>query len=138
MKNQSKKMLQYLSDVGVLGGSEEAIQSAKIAYRREYKRHWKKNLKKSKELRPSFTPIEFEQVVLRAKLFGLTPTAYARDIIMSSQGHFDLIPNKDKLLYILQAISMAEIALKKDNNSHDTKALLLQAEEMLSQYLNFK
>ena len=137
MKKQNR-MLHYLSEMGVLGSSEEEIRSAKIEWRRKYKREWKSKNKKSKELRPCFTPQQFEEIGIRAKLYSLNPTAYARDLILSAQEHSDLIPRKDELLYILQSVSMAEIALTKDRNRVEAQALLLQAEELLLKYLNIK
>jgi len=136
MKNYNKNLWQFLSDAGVLEGTEEDIKNAKMQYRRQYKREWRKNAKKSKELRPCFTVVEFEAIVNRAKLYSQNPTAYARDLILSAQQDFTLIPRKSDLMNILQALSMSGIALEKDSNSIEAQALLFQAENMLLQYLN--
>ena len=138
MKNYSKNMWQYLSDAGVLDGTinEVEIKKAKIAWRRHYKKEWRKNAKKNKELRPCFTPSEFEAIVNRAKLYSQNPTSYARDLILSAQQDFNLIPRKSDLMNILQALSMSAIALQKDANSIEAQALVFQAESMLLRYLN--
>ena len=137
MKN-NKNLINYLSEIGALGGSEEEITAGKIAWRRKYKRDWRSKNKKRKELRPGFTPQQFEEIGIRAKLYGLNPTSYVRELILSAQEYIDLIPCRDQLLYILQSISMAEIALAKNNNTIEAKALLQQAEETLLSYLNIK
>jgi len=136
MKVRSKKMWEYLSQAGVLESPEELIMQAKFDYRRLYKRTWKKNIKKCKELRPTFTKIEFDGILERAKLYGLHPTTYARDLILSNQSDISLIPKKSELQGILQAISMAENALSKDKDSAEANELLLKAESMLLTYLN--
>ena|ERR1017187_810543 len=138
MKTYSKNLMNYLSEMGILGSSDEEIQTAKIEWRRKYKREWKSKSKKSKELRPGFTPQQFEEIGIRAKLYGLNPTSYARELILSAQEHTDLIPRKDELLYILQSISMAEISLGKISQNSEARGLLLQAEELLLKYLNIK
>jgi len=137
MKN-NKNLINYLSEMGVLGGSSEEIRVAKIEWRRMYKREWKRNRKRNKQLRPDFTHQEFEEIRLRAKLYGLPMTTYARELIISAQTEVDIIPCREQLMYILQSISMCEIALSKDRNSTEAHPLLLQAEEMLLHYLKIQ
>jgi len=136
MKKHNKNIMQYLSEAGVLEGSEEEITKAKKEYRLKYKRDWQKNSSRSKTLRPCFTPGEFKEIKQRAELYGVQPTTYARTLVLSSLGDDDLIPNKDKLMHVLQAVGMAGMELIKDSNSIEGHALLSQAEAMLCNYLN--
>jgi len=135
MKVRSKELWDYLEQSGALD-SPELIPEAKTAFRKIYKKNWRKDAKRSKELHPSFTRIEFEQIGLRAKLFGLRPTTYARNLILSAQQELALVPNKQHLLEIQQCIGMAENAILKDMDIAEASRLLLRAEEMLAHYLN--
>jgi len=134
--SKSKALQQYLNDCGVLSGSPEAIKIAKKEYRLKYKREWAKSCRRNRNIRPCFTASEFEGIVARATLYGVTVTTYVRNLVLSAQEGADLIPNKDQLMNVLQAVSMALIAFKKDSNSIEAQALIWQAETMLLQYLN--
>ncbi len=135
MKIQSLTLFQYLKDQGVLGGPEEAIVQAKAEYRRQYKHDWYQQRKKNaKTIQIQFTNVEHDGIVLRAKLFGLNPTEYGRQAILSQQQNTDLIPNKDALLKVLQKVAMAGFESLRTGN-RDLMELLDQAESLLTTYV---
>ena len=128
--------MQYLADVGVLDSPDEVINEAKRVYRKQFKREWKKKNHRGKEVRPNVTNEQYASIVARAKLYGYRhPTTYVKDLILSETENKSLIPNKDELLNILQAVSMASIAFSKDPTSIEVQALISNAEIMLLQYL---
>lgn len=133
MKIRSKALWQYLSETGALNGTVEEIATAKKKYRQNYKRTWKQNrIIRKIELRPGFTDREFKELAIRAQAVGLTPTALVREHVLSYLQNSELIPNRNRLLKVLQLISMAII------NSADYRtqqALLQEAERLLLSYL---
>lgn len=134
MKIRSKALWTYLNELGVLTQGEEAIANAKREYRKQYKReHKRKSIKK--EVRPLFTPKEYEALCMRAKLFTLCPTAYAREVILQAQQLTELIPYRDDLLSILQKVSVAVIASNTPLRFHELPQLLTEAEAQLLKYL---
>src|SRR6185437_5007765 len=134
--SKSKALQQYLNELGILSGPPDAIKAAKKVYRLRYKREWAKSCLRNRNIRPCFTSSEYDGIVTRATLYGVTVTTYVRNLVISAQEGADLIPNKDQLLNVLQAVSMALIAYKKDSNSIEVEGLVWQAETMLLQYLS--
>lgn len=136
MKIRSKELYQYLLLSDVLHGTKEEIAQAKREYRRVYKRQWKKRRRPRKEIRIEFTLREFGDIKVRSFELGVSQTAYARNVILSSIGSPHLIHNKDQLLKVLQLISMATIGSAKNTIPiWQLSEQLLQAEQMLLQYL---
>ena len=136
MNSRSSALWQYLEQSGALNGSTEDIIKAKQEYRKQYKRDWNKQSQNNKELRPKFSHEEYKQICIRAKLYGLHPTAYTKQLILSTQEEVTLIPNKEELLQILQYVSMATITISEaDTKLHQ---LISKAETLLLQYLNIK
>lgn len=127
MKIRSKKLLQYLLEKNIDFQDKEVLAQAKSQYRAKYKRDWAKTAKKNKVIKPSFTLFEFIELTKRADLMGMNPTVYVREIVLSYQSNIELIPHREKLLQILQFISMA---IRQNNSEY-----LYQAEEHLLEYL---
>lgn len=139
MKICSKKLYEFLLLSDVLHGTKEDIAQAKREYRRIYKRQWKKRRLLKKEVRIEFTLREYGDIKVRAFELGVSQTAYARAVVLSSIGSSNLIPHKDKLLKILQLISMSAIESAKNNiPPWQLPEQLGQAEQMLLGYLNNK
>lgn len=144
-KIRSTELLKFLQLKGVLGGSDIDIKNAKQQYRAEYKRKWKQaRLKIKPELRPNFTKKEIESISKAAKVRGLTSTNFVRQSALSLASNKTLIPNQDKLLTILQKLSMAGIKIsnKKGNPFYDTDVkevddLLQETEKLLMTYLGY-
>lgn len=134
MKIRSKQLFLYLLEKNIDFQDKEALAQAKSEYRRLYKKKWKTGAKKNKEVRPTFTEYEYQELYKRAELLGLLPTTYVRELVLSSQENRELIPNKEQLLKVLQCISMALINHQKCTNE-EIKTLLEQAEESLIVYL---
>lgn len=134
MKVRSKQLLVYLLENNIDFQDREALAQAKREYRKQYKKNWKTGAKKNKDLRPSFTQQEYEELCKRASLLGLLPTTYVRELVISNQENKELICNKEQLLQVLQYLSMAIIAMKKGYIS-DVEELLDKAEKDLLQYL---
>jgi len=144
-KIRSSKLYQYLLFRGVLGASDEIIANAKREYRKEYKRNWKKaRLKQKPELRPNFTKAELGAISKVANAFGLTSTDYVRRAALSQASQTVLIAQKDKLLTILQKVSMAGILVHNKGCSfpqslelQEADTLLKESESLLMAYLGY-
>jgi len=137
-KIRSPKLFQYLLDSGVLDKTEAEIASAKRAYRKEYDRIWKKNSRvKKKEIRPGFTQREYDELKARARQVGYNPTAYVKSLVQAVLREKHVIPNRDLLLKVLQALSIASIALSRPRTiqEKETGELLHNTELMLLSYL---
>jgi hypothetical protein len=116
---RSKALWKYLSDAGVLDGSEEEIQTAKKAYRRMYKREWKRKQQiPKKEIRPLFTLREYADIMRKAKDKDKSPTAYGKQLILASLDIHSPIQDRAVLLEILSHISMSVIALSRGDTSN--------------------
>lgn len=132
MKARSPKLAQYLEETGAINGSPEDIARAKIEYRKAYKaEHKKKSASKHNELRPQFTPPEYEAVKEKADALGITPTAYVKAVSLNYDT--GILPHKDVLLNVLQILSMTTIVLERER--HPAAASLYDAEKMLTEYL---
>lgn len=138
MKTRSKPLYAYLLQSNVLHGTKEDIAQAKREYRRIYKREWKQRKRPRKEIRIEFTIREFGDIKVRAFEFGISHTAYARTVILSSVGLSQLIPHKDKLLKVLQIVSMACISSGNGIPSWQLANQLRNAEDILINYLTTK
>jgi len=136
MKIRSKALWKYLHDTGALTQGKEAIATAKREYRKQYKREHRRKRKK-KDVRPLFNPKEYEALALRAHLFNLCPTAYAREVILQAQELRELIPNRTHLMQILQKVSMALIASHNPERLPEVQPLLMEAETELLHYLGY-
>lgn len=144
-KIRSQELYAYLINKGVLGRSEDEIKLAKKQYRKEYKRKWKRaQLKQKPELRPNFTKKEIERIAISAKARGLTSTNFIRQSALSLSTQSNLVSNKDKLLIILQKLSMAGIKVsnKKASPFYDSEIgeadnLLQECEKLLMTYLGY-
>ncbi len=141
MKFRSKALWQYLNDTGALQGSQEDIERAKRNYRREYKRKWRQDkVIKPIELRPGFTAREYKELKIAAKMVGLTPTIFIKQSALASAGVGKAIPEKAKLLSVLQLVSMVSIAVFKAKHGRATDiqtvaSSIEQAEKILLEYL---
>lgn len=136
MKPQSEKLFQYLKEKGLLDAPDEVIQQAKREYRKKYKKEWHQHKKEAqKVVRLIFTQSEFNALSFRAKAFGLCPTHYAKQCIISNQENTDVIPHQDILQKVLQQIAMASIQSIRMRDI-ELKALLDEAETLLTKYLN--
>ncbi len=125
---RSIRLYTYLVEHNIDFNDQEAIALAKQNYRRKYKREWKRTAKRKKELRPLFSEQEYKGLCKRANLLGLKPTTYIRELVLTNQENYEIIPNKDQLLIILQQVSMA--ANQDKNNS-----CICQAEQLLLNYI---
>jgi hypothetical protein len=134
MNIRSKQLLIYLLENNIDFQDMEALTLAKKEYRKLYKKRWKKHAKRNRELRPCFTEYEFQELCKRANLFGLPPTSYVRELILTNQENRELISNRSALLQALQGISMALMVARKEGNE-EIKALLEQSEYTLIVYL---
>lgn len=134
MKIRSKQLFLYLLEKNIDFQDKEALAQAKSEYRRLYKKKWKTGAKKSKEVRPTFTESEYEELCKRAELLGLLPTTYVRELVITNQENRELIPNRDQLLQILQYISMSLIALNKQD-IREANILIEKAEIELITYI---
>lgn len=137
MKPRSKALHDYLFSLGVLNGAPEEIDAAKRSYRRLYKKRWKQAKKPRKEIRIGFTLRQFEAIKQTARQNEMKPTAYAHTAILYAAESRQVIPAIDRLLKVLQLISMAAIESEKHfEPGHGIATLLAEAESMLLQYLD--
>lgn len=132
MHIRSKQLLLYLLEHNIDFEDREALAQAKAEYRKLYKKNWKQKSQKNKELRPTFTETEYSELCKRAELFGLTPTGYLRELILTNQENRELIPHREELLILLQFISMA---LNQIHADHPSRPLLQESEKLLLNYL---
>lgn len=133
MRIRSKALYQYLLRVGVLSGPEEGIALAKAEYRRQYKLHWKKQNRPRKEIRFEVTLKQFAAIRAKALEQDMRHTTYVKAIILASIGQPSALD--DRLLHVLQLVSMAAIATSRETNSARVNHLLQQAEAALLEYL---
>ncbi len=144
-KIRSTELFNYLNNKGVLGRSETEIALAKKEYIKKYKRDWKRNrLKKKPEIRPNFTPKEYELITNASKARGLTKPDFLRQCGLTVASQTDIISNKDKLLVILQKLSIAGIKVSNkksspfyDSEIKDADNLLQECERLLMIYLGY-
>jgi len=136
MKIRSKALYAYLLEAGVLDGTPEEIDSAKCNYRRKYKRQWKQQKRPRKEIRFEVTLKQFKDIKMKAIGSGVTHTEYARKVLLTAAESDLCIPNKKRLLQVLQVISMAAIASAGNTlPPWQLSEQLAKAEDMLWQYL---
>lgn len=136
MKTRSKVLFEYLQQSGVLHGTPEAIALAKKQYRTLYKKQWKQTRRPRKELRIDVTVKQYQLIKNRAVQYGQTPTAYARNAILSIVTDTPVIARRDMLLRVLQAVGMALTGMQKGRAPCQLALLLEQAEQLLLTYLN--
>ena len=138
MKIRSKLLFAFLFEFGVLNGTPEEIDCAKREYRRQYKRNWKKIKRPRKEIRIGVTLKQFAAIKAKAQECNLPYTTFCRQLILAAvEQNEPFIRNESELLKILQLVSMASIALSKNNLPlFRIKELIEEAETLLLQYLN--
>ncbi len=132
-------MFQFLSDAGVLEHpDEDKIREMKRLYRKIYKSNWAKTRRlPHKEIRISFTPREYREILIQAKMeSGLNPTAHSKQLILSSLTANAPIHDRAILLEILHHVSVCAIALTQDTalsafKDGSIQTHLQKAEEML-------
>lgn len=130
-KIQSKKLFEYLLSQGVLFSTDEEIQHAKKTYRKLYKKQWKQNRKlPKKEIRPGFTLREYGDIKIRAHKMELTPTEYARQIVLMSVQNNYILPKRGVLERVAQLIYIAQ------NSYADFSYCIPEAERLLLAYLD--
>ena len=135
---RSKQLWQYLHDSGALHGTEADIALAKREYVKHYKKQWRQNrLVKKIEIRPGFTPSEYQQLKARAGQAGNNPTTFVTNLVRAVLKEKHTIPNRDLLLKVLQALSIASVALSRPKTiqEQETGELLHNTELMLLSYL---
>lgn len=140
MKIRSTPLYEYLLACGALNGTTEDIAIAKREYRRKYKRNWKKNKKlPHKELRPYVSLKEYERLKqVSADAGYANPTAFLKQLILSSIEGTPVVPQKEKLMLALQYIGMALTGVLRSGIMTDTKQLedyLSIAEGILLSYV---
>lgn len=135
MKVRSTKLWEYLKERGLLEASPEDIAKAKADYRRMYKKVWKQNKIPKRELRPGFTLREYSEIKIRAKEMHLTPTAYIKLLTLNSIANKATIPQRELLLAVLQRVSIAAIAVMKDESKRHIEEYVSNAETLLLHYL---
>ena len=133
MKIRSKALFAYLSEVGVLNGTPEQIAYAKLQYRKRYKQNWKQQKQPHKELRIELALKQFNAIKTKAEQMAIGHTTYARNIVLASIDEPTTPP--DTLLVVLQAVSMAAIAIEQGKPVHAVHELVRKAEITLLQYL---
>lgn len=104
-KIQSRKLLKFLIDSGVLAKGEDAIKQAKIEYRKEYKKQWriqKKTLAKTIQFYVSLR--EYQQISMLAIESGQSPSTFCKASVLSVIEGGKSIP---VLNQVLQAISLS-------------------------------
>jgi hypothetical protein len=139
MKTRSKPLYEYLLNLGVLQASKEEIAKAKQQYRKEYKKRWKKERLPHKEIRIVLSLKEYKEVSILAHQFNLTPTSYLKALLCTAIEEKILIPNRDKLLELLQLISICTIGtIKQTIPPWELQEQLLTAENRLLEYLNIQ
>jgi len=131
MNIRSKALRNYLSATGVLNGTPEQIAYAKQAYRKQYKRNWKAQKRPRKELRVEVTLKQYAAIVQYANAHGMRSTPFARNAIMQAVTGSPIPYGYDRLLQILQLVSMATIATSHNPGAERAHQLLLQAENLL-------
>lgn len=139
MKIRSRNLYNFLVEKGVFDKGEEAIKEAKTEYRRIYKRTWKKNIiVKKKELRPAFTPKEHNDLIIKSRLLGLSPTAYIQKLAIDALGQTTILPHREKLLKILQLVGISQNLIQNHRYSYpfsQADEYLKEAELLLLEYL---
>ena len=136
-KPKSKKLLTYLDKMGVLNGTSEEIQLAKIQYRKEYQKNWKQTKAPLiKDLRITLSLREYKD--LKVFVFDLkkSPTAYSKQIILQSITEKKTLPHRTELELIYQKIGMAINQNLKDHSNIKLLENLIKIEEDLTNYLN--
>lgn len=133
---KSKKLLEYLNKVGVLNGTPEEIELAKIEYRKEYQKTWKQTKSPIiKDLRITLSLREYKDLKVFVYELKLTPTAYSKQIILQSITGKKIIPNRSELELIYQKIGMAINQNLKDHSNIKLVETLIKIEEDLHNYL---
>jgi hypothetical protein len=133
MKIRSKALYQYLLRAGVLNGPEEGIALAKAEYRKQYKRKWKKINRPRTEIRFEVTLKEFAKLKAKAIEAEMRHTTYLKAFALASIG---APPAPDpRLLDVLQSVSMAAIAIERDEPKSHIHSLIIKAETALLRYL---
>ncbi|MBX7204116.1 MAG: hypothetical protein K1X81_01715 [Bacteroidia bacterium] len=140
---RSKALWQYLSLRNLLEASEEDIAQAKKEYRKEYKKQWKKEKGlPHKELRPSFSIKEFEQLKRFSADAGFdTPTGFIKELVKTTISGKSTIPHREQLMLSLQYLSMALNNILQNGVVTDMKQLenhLTIAEDILISYIQEK
>ena len=137
MKIRSKPLYTYLQNANVLDGTKEDIYRAKCEYRRMYKKNWKKIKRARKELRIEISLRQYMDIKVRASELELKHTVYARNLILAAVESKQFIPHKDRLLKIMQLVSIITIAASKNSLPlWQIGEQLVQAEKMLLEYLD--
>jgi len=134
MKIRSKPLYNYLLHAGVLHSTDEVIARAKQAYRKQYKRDWKRRVQQQKEIRYTVTVKQFEAIKSKAHSLAMNHTTYAKRTVLESVGVHIMV--NDRLLEVLQLISMAAIALERTAPLYRIRELVNNAELKLLEYLN--
>ncbi|MGY3214794.1 hypothetical protein [Mucilaginibacter sp. HD30] len=133
MRIRSKALYQYLLQAGVLNGPEKAIALAKAEYRRLYKRRWKKQNRPRMEIRFEVTLKQFDELKAKATAAEMRHTTYLKAMALASIG---VPPTPDpRLLDVLQSVSMAVIAIERDDPTAHIYSLIIKAENSLLEYL---
>lgn len=136
-KPKSKKLLEYLNRVGVLNGTPQEIELAKIEYRKQYQRNWKQTKSPViKDLRITLSLREYKDLKVYLYDSKITPTAYSKQIILKSINGKKIIPNHGELQIIYQKIGMAINQSLKDHSNLKLLETLIKIEDDLNNYLN--
>jgi hypothetical protein len=136
-KPKSKKLIEYLNRMGVLNGTPEEIQLAKIHYRKEYQKNWKQTKAPLvKDIRITLTLREYKDLKVFVYDLKKSPTAYSKQIILQSINGKKIIPNRTELEIIYQKIGMAINQNLKDHSNIKLLETLIKIEEDLSSYLS--
>lgn len=134
MKTRSRAFYAYLSETGMLNGTPEQIAIARQEYRKRYKKAWRQGRNTAKEIRFTVTPTQYATIEAKANIIQSRPTAYAKATVLERIGQPAI--HNERLLAILQLVSMAATALHHDNPRHRAYGLVRGAEMKLLEYLN--
>lgn len=139
MKVKSKKLRQYLEERNAFNSTPEEFISLKQQYRKEYKREWANNRLPHHELRPALTLKEYSDIKKMARESGYkNPTAFTKNLILSSLQGKPIAPDRDLLLTISQKVGMSINLLKNPYTFLDKSELikfLTEAENILLEYI---
>jgi hypothetical protein len=113
-KIRSQKLLEYLEKSGALNGTDADITVAKKEYRKIYNRELARERRKQKrEIKPLFTPKQYQEIKLKAVRMGTNPTALLRMAVTALLNSTEPLPHKAYLLEVMQLITMANIYFSK-------------------------
>jgi CRISPR/Cas system CSM-associated protein Csm3 (group 7 of RAMP superfamily) len=132
---RSEKLYRYLQQHQALD-NPRTRHRLKREYRRKYQNNWaRQQRKKKREIRFSLKNEEYQIFKSYCQKHAITPTALARDLVLSQSQSQPFLANKEELLKVAKEIGLAINRIQAEGNTEITLRKLLSAEATLLSYL---